>query len=163
MFIPPAFRLFSGSEEGTAVFSAFSVLISNGCGSAWAPTRMFSNAEHSEKGCTLSSITQDSRMVGGWLRPRHERSPSTHMHTELLNSFVTRKLEKFANHFLKILDHESQHLPAHQPWVHCPLSSNRLPKLLRFHRHIPQPECLEHSTGSAKPLREKERAQLFPF
>lgn len=40
-------------------------------------------------------------MVAGWLRPRHERSPSTQVHSDLLNSFVTRKLEKFANHFLK--------------------------------------------------------------
>lgn len=40
-------------------------------------------------------------MVAGWLRPRHERSPSTQVHSDLLNSFVTGKLEKFANHFLK--------------------------------------------------------------
>lgn len=40
-------------------------------------------------------------MVGGWLRPRHKRSPSTQVHTELLNSFVTRKLGKLTNNFLK--------------------------------------------------------------
>lgn len=71
------------------------------CGSPWAPTRMFSNAEHSEKGVLFFSITQGNQMVAGWLRPRHERSPSTQVHSDLLNSFVTRKLEKFANHFLK--------------------------------------------------------------
>lgn len=43
-----------------------------------------------------------------------------------------------------------------------PQSSNPLPKLLRFHRHIPQPECLEHSTGLAKPLREKKMCTALP-
>lgn len=38
---------------------------------------------------------------GGWLRPRHKRSPSTQVHTELLNSFVIGKLGQFTNKFLK--------------------------------------------------------------
>lgn len=102
MFIPPKSRLFSGSEEGTAAFSAFWVLISN---ELWITMSSYKDVQQCwalwERCTFFFSITQGNQMVAGWLRPRHERSPSTQVHSDLLNSFVTRKLEKFANHFLK--------------------------------------------------------------
>lgn len=134
------------------------------CGSPWAPTRMFSSAEHSEKGVLFCFFNNTRKPDGGWLAQAKTRKISFHSSSQWLTEFLRDKeIRKICKSFSKILDHESQHLPARQPWVHCPLSSNPLPKLLCSHRHILQPECLEHSTGPAKPLREKKSAQLFPF
>lgn len=163
MFIPPKSRLFSGSEEGTAAFSAFWVLISN---ELWITMSSYKDVQQCWalwERCTFF-FNNTRKPDGGWLAQAKTRKISFHSSSQWLTEFLCDKeIRKICKSFSKILDHESQHLPAHQPWAHCPLSSIPLPKLLCFHRHILQPECLEHLTGSAKPLREKKNAQLFPF
>lgn len=73
-----------------------------GSWSARASKGIGGKAEHSEKGGLFFQKCKKDRMVGGgWLRPRHKRSPSTQVQTELLNSLVIGKLGKFTSKFLK--------------------------------------------------------------